>query len=69
MNVCLDYESLPVVDGVCVDVSVDNFTIGSMVWSEDLNQWNDTQFPGDVADKSAEVCAVEMIRFRKELLG
>ena len=72
MKVHVDYEfpqSGGKVDGGAADVYevVDGAELyaGTMIYSEDLNQWNDGEFPGDVADEDPIKCAEGMVEFRK----
>jgi len=71
----IDFET-PVVDGTVADVTdveeinLEEFEyhpVGSMIYNQDLNQWNDTGFPGDVADPDPFMCATMMVEYRKML--
>jgi hypothetical protein len=65
-TITIDFENgLPAHDGDIADVSTEGVAVGNMIYYEDDDQWNDTEFPGDVAAKHPEMCAFEMIRFRK----
>lgn len=64
MSVHIDYETFPPVDGTVADVYNNDELIGTMLFSDDLNQWNDCEFPGDVAAHTIEECATKMIEFR-----
>lgn len=70
----IDYEfpqSGDKVDGCAADVFEvgDNggeLYAGTMIYSKDLDHWNDGEFPYDVYDKDPVKCAKEMIEYRKE---
>jgi len=59
----IEFECNPPVDGSAADVFIDGQEVGTMVYSKDLDQWNDCLNPGDVADQFPWGCAYKMIEF------
>ena len=56
----IDYEHERVVDGTVADIFFNGEEVSTMIYSEDLNQWNDCLNPGEV---SAEIgCALRMVQ-------
>jgi hypothetical protein len=72
MRTFIDYE-FPLsekVDSGCADVyeiedDDSELYCGTMIYSQDLDQWNDADYPGDDANKDPVKCAEQMILSRR----
>ncbi len=59
----VEYETFPAVDGTVAAVKEMGKDVGTMVYSEEMDQWNDCQNPGELADQDPFECARKMLDF------
>lgn len=59
----IDYEHERVVDGTVADVFFNGEEVSTMVYCEDLNQWNDCLNPGEVSGETDIGCALSMVKY------
>ena len=62
IKIVLEFETLPVVDGTVADIKWGSVE-SSMIYSKELDQWNDCLNPGEISDKDPLKCALKIIHF------
>jgi hypothetical protein len=62
----INYEHERVVDGTVANIFFNGEEVSTMLYSSDLNQWNDCLNPGEVSGETDIECALNTVAYYKK---